>query len=136
MEQKHVFRIIPRLFSNISKSVNIQGGDFYRTWTVKVILLELAHAHFMSFNTVPTLLEEEEESPSTITILIPNIPRFANNIPNTLGMTRKMSFTCIIVYCVTMQQAYLLSSEANVDMDAWTPRTVNISLGRQKFAAE
>ena len=39
--------IIPGLFGNISKSGNIWGEHFYRTWTVKLTLP--AHAQFMSF---------------------------------------------------------------------------------------
>ena len=50
MQRKHVFRVITGLFGNISKSRNIWGGDFYRTWTVKLTLPELAHAQFMSFS--------------------------------------------------------------------------------------
>ena len=38
MQRKHVFRVIPRVFGNFSKSGNIWGGDFYRTWTVKLTL--------------------------------------------------------------------------------------------------
>ena len=49
MKRKHVFRVIPGLFGNISKSGNIVGGDFYRTWTVKQTLPALAHAQFISF---------------------------------------------------------------------------------------
>ena len=46
--QKHVFRVIPGLFGNISKSGNIWGRDFYRNWMVKLTLPALAHAQFMS----------------------------------------------------------------------------------------
>ena len=49
IQGKDVFRVIPGLFGNISKSGNIWGGDFYRTWTVKLTLPALAHAQFMSF---------------------------------------------------------------------------------------
>ena len=49
MQRKHIFHVIPGLFGNISKSGNIWGGDFYRTWTVKLILPALADAQFMSF---------------------------------------------------------------------------------------
>ena len=49
MQRKHVFRLITRLFANISKSGNIWGGNFYRSWTVKLTLPALVHAQFMSF---------------------------------------------------------------------------------------
>ena len=51
---------------NISKSWNIWGGDFYRTWTVKLMNCACANAgsHFYR--------------PSTVKIPTPNIPRFAN----------------------------------------------------------
>ena len=37
MQWKYDFRVIPGLLSDISKSVNIWVGDFYRTWAVKLI---------------------------------------------------------------------------------------------------
>ena len=48
MEWKYVIHVIPRLIGNISKPGNIWGGDFYRTWTVKLSLPALAQ--FMSFH--------------------------------------------------------------------------------------
>ena len=44
MQRKNVFCIISRVFGNISKSGNIWDGEFFRTWTVKLILL--AHDFF------------------------------------------------------------------------------------------
>ena len=44
MQRKHVFCLIPGVLGNISKSGNIWGEDFYRTWTVKLSLPALAHA--------------------------------------------------------------------------------------------
>ena len=48
MQRKHVFRVIPGLFGNM-KLGNIWGGEFYRTWTVKLTLPALAYTQFMSF---------------------------------------------------------------------------------------
>ena len=48
MQRKHIFRVIPGVFGNISKSGNIWGGDFYHTRTVKLTLPAMAHAQFMS----------------------------------------------------------------------------------------
>ena len=48
MQRKHVFSVVPGLFGNISKSRNIWGGDFHRTWTVKVTLLALGYVQFIS----------------------------------------------------------------------------------------
>ena len=44
------FHVIPGLFDNIRKSGNIWGGDFYRSWTVKLTLPALTLEQFMSFN--------------------------------------------------------------------------------------
>ena len=44
MEGKDVFRFIPGVFGNIRKSGKIWGGDFYRTWTVKLMNCACANA--------------------------------------------------------------------------------------------
>ena len=84
MQRKHAFRVIPGLFGNIRKSGNILGGDFYRTWTVKLMNYACTSAGKVSF-TIQIQLK----------FLTPNIPRFANVISNTSRMTRKTSFPCI-----------------------------------------
>ena len=61
MQRKHVLRVIPRVFDNISKSVNIWGGDFYRTWAVKLTLPAIAHVQFMS-----STLSQRREKRSSI----------------------------------------------------------------------
>ena len=51
MQWKHLSRVILKVFRNIRKSRNIWGGDYYRTWTLKLTVPALAHAHaqFKSF---------------------------------------------------------------------------------------
>ena len=49
MQRKHVFGVIMGLLGKISKSRNIWGGDYDRTWTVKLTLPALEYAQFMSF---------------------------------------------------------------------------------------
>ena len=84
MQQKHVFRIIPEVFGNISKSGNIWDGVFSPYLDGKT-----------DCTSVCAYAVHEFYRPSMVKIATPNIPRFANVIPNIPGMTRKTSFSCI-----------------------------------------